>query len=255
MRRVTIGGFDGVHLAHQYLIEKSDFVVIIEKGSCLTPGFDRLNYIQKPFDFLFLNEIKNNSPMDFINYLKRINTSTVIVGEDFRFGYERKGDIILLKNFFNVEIVKEIIYKNIKVHSRIIRKLLLEGNIGLANELLNKKYKIRGIQIKGQGLGKKELVPTINIELVKSYLIPKPGVYLTYTNGYKSLTFVGKRSTDENFSIETHILEDFKIQRLIEIEFIKFLRFNIKFASLTDLKKQILQDIKLAKLLFTQHDF
>jgi len=58
----------------------------------------------------------------------------------------------------------------------------------------------------GQGLGSKELVPTINIQLLKSYLIPKKGVYITKTNNLPSITFIGNRSTDGKFSIETHIL-------------------------------------------------
>jgi riboflavin kinase/FMN adenylyltransferase len=249
--KVAIGGFDGVHIAHQKIIEKADKVVIIEKGSSLTPGFDRLEYIKKPFDFLILKDIKNLSPVDFIQYLKKLNTSHIVVGKDFKFGKDRSGDITLLEKYFKVEAIDEIKLDSIAVHAKTIRKYIREGKIELANKLLGKKYKIKGLQIKGQGLGSKELVATINIELFKPYTIPKEGVYVTLTNNHPSVTFIGKRSTDDNFAIETHILkENFNTPRLITIEFLKFLRDNKKFNSLKELKKQIENDIKKANSFF-----
>jgi len=251
MLKATIGGFDGVHLAHQELIKKADIVIIIEKGSSLTPGLDRIEYIKKPFEFLFLDDIKDLSALEFVNYLKNLNITSIIVGEDFKFAKNRSGDINYLKKFFDVEVIKEIKYQNIAIHARNIRKLIQNGEIKLANTLLGKDYKLKGIQIKGQGLGKKKLLPTINIELFKPYTIPKSGVYLTKTNSYKSLTFIGYRSTDNQFSIETHILEDFEKSKFYQIEFIDFFRENKKFTSLEELKKQLEFDLQKAKELFS----
>lgn len=251
--RVTVGGFDGIHIAHQELIKKSDKVVIIEKGSSLTPGFDRLEYINKPFDFLLLEMIKTKTPKEFIEYLKKLNATIIIVGEDFRFGANRSGDIDLLSRYFEVEIIMEIKIDGIGVHSKVIREFIKKGDIKKANKFLGKNYKIKGTQIKGQGIGSKELVPTINIELFKPYTLPKPGVYLTKTNNHPSLTFLGVRSTDNNYSIETHILNfdnfDFKF---IEVEFVGYLRDNHRFNSLDELKSQIHQDIKTASTLFQE---
>ncbi len=244
--KVTIGGFDGVHLAHRELIKRADKVVIVEKGSTLTPGFDRLEYINKPFDFLLLDNIRHLKPEEFIDYLKKLGTGTVIVGNDFRFGLNRSGNIDLLKKHFNVEVVEEIKMDGVGVHSRVIRSFIKNGEIEKANKFLGKNYKIKGTQIKGQGLGSKKLVPTINIELFKPYTLPKPGVYLTKTNGFASLTFIGVRSTDDNFSIETHILENFYIDGMIQVEFVGFLRDNRKFGSIEELKIQIQNDIKAA---------
>jgi riboflavin kinase/FMN adenylyltransferase len=244
--KITIGGFDGVHIAHQYLINKADKVIIIEKGSSLTPGFDRLEYIKKPFDFLKLEKIKNLTAEDFLKYLKKLKAKEIIVGEDFRFGKDRKGDINLLKNHFNVEVIKEIKIKDIPVHAKIIRNLIRKSQIKTANKLLGHNYKIKGLQIKGQGLGNKELVPTINLEIFKPYILPQ-GVFLTLTNNSPSLTFIGKRSTDNNFSVETHLLDFKPIKGMIIVEFLDFIRENKKFSSLQELKKQILNDIDLAK--------
>jgi riboflavin kinase/FMN adenylyltransferase len=247
MKTAAIGGFDGMHIAHQELLKKSNFFIVIEKGSSITPGFDRCYYTNLGCEYLKLENIKNLTPGEFIEILKNMNIKKIIVGEDFRFGKGRKGDINLLKKFFEIEVIKEIKIDGIGVHSHIIRKFI-KDDIKKANKFLGRNYKIKGIQIKGQGIGSKELVPTINIELFKPYIIPKPGVYITKTNSFSSLTFIGTRSTDNSFSIETHIIEkNFQTKKLIEIEFIEFLRENRKFKNLNELKLQIQKDIQKAK--------
>ena len=264
--KATIGGFDGMHLGHQALIKKADLIVVIEKGSNLTPGDDRCEYTTLPCKFYNLNDIKDLSPVEFIEILKKLNISKIIVGKDFRFGKNRSGDLTLLKKHFEVESIDEVKIDGIGVHSRIIREFIKKGNIKKANKFLGHTYKIKGTQIKGQGLGSKELVPTININPVKNYLIPKPGVYITLTNKHPSLTFIGVRSTDNNFSIETHILvkeegRRLKIEgengnKIFQIEFLEFLRENRKFDNLKDLKKRIQEDIIYAENFYkTQQNF
>ncbi len=244
---ITIGGFDGMHIGHMSLIKKSDAYLVIEKNSNLTPGLDRIYYSPTLLDILYLEKIKNLSADDFIDLLKRHNTKKVVVGYDFRFGKNRSGDINLLKKSFDVEVIEEIKIDKIGVHSHYIRQLINSGKIKEANKFLGHNYKIKGEKIKGQGLGSKKLVPTINISLFKNYCKLKQGVYITKTNGYKSITFIGIRSTDNNFSIESHILEDFEDSNFFEIEFLEFLRENRKFNSLYDLKSQIKEDISFAK--------
>ena len=257
---ITIGGFDGIHIAHQKLIQKSDYLIIIEKDANLTPGFERCYYFNKGCEFLLLKKIKNLSKEEFIHYLKKLHISKIIIGEDFKFGKNRTGNIEYLKKFFEVEVIKEIKIDGIPVHSRIIRKFLKEGKIKTANKFLGRNYKIKGIKVKGQGIGK-TLLPTINIELFKPFLLPHNGVFITKTNGFNSITFIGKRSTDENFAIETHILSSkfeipsSKLNKLIEIEFIDFLRENIKFSNLAELKKQILKDKEKAIKYFEKRQY
>jgi riboflavin kinase/FMN adenylyltransferase len=250
MKTTAIGGFDGMHKAHQELLKRADFFIVIEKGSSITPGFDRCYYTKLGCEYFLLDKIKHLSPLEFIEILKKMNIKKLVLGEDFRFGKNRIGDINLLKKFFKVEVIKEIKIDGIGVHSHIIRKFIKE-DIKKANKFLGRNYKIKGYQIKGQGLGNKELVPTINIKLFKPYVLPKEGVYITKTNSLLSLTFIGIRSTDNNFSIETHIIEGEKLkvknEKLIEIEFIDFLRENRKFNTLDELKQQIQKDIEYLK--------
>jgi len=246
--RAAIGGFDGMHIGHQAIISRSDIVVVIEKGSNLTPGKDRCEYTDLPCVFFDLKEIKDLSPSSFISLLKDMNITKTVIGEDFRFGKNRSGDAELLKKHFEVETVPEVKINGIGVHSRVIREYIKNGKIKQANTFLGHTYKIKGRQIKGQGLGSKELVPTINLQLIKSYIIPKSGVYITKTASLPSVTFVGVRSSDNVFSIETHILTNgFEIQEeIINVEFLVYLRENKKFNDLKELKKQIKEDLKKA---------
>jgi len=239
--KTTIGGFDGMHLAHMELIKRSDNYLVIEKASTLTPFFSRLDYNSKLLDLLKLDDIRHLSKDDFIEKLKNYGIKEIIIGYDFRFGKNRSGGVEDLKKAFRVEIINEIKINGFGIHSKIIRNFIKNNEIKKANNFLGHNYKIKGIQIKGQGLGNKELLPTINIDLINNYTLPQ-GVFLTKTNGFNSITFIGKRSTDKNFAIETHILEDFKINSLIEIEFISFIRKNKTFKNLKELKKQILKD-------------
>ena len=244
--KITIGGFDGMHLAHMELIEKSDAYLVIEKNSTLTPYFDRIEYSSKMLDLLKLNKIKHLSKDEFIDILKSYHIRKIIIGFDFRFGKNRSGGIDDLKKAFEVEIIDEIKLKTIGVHSNNIRNFIKNNEIKKANQFLGHFYKIKGIQIKGQGLGNKEFLPTINLNLIHNYTLPN-GVFITKTNGLNSITFIGKRSTDENFAIETHILmenEKWKMEneKLINIEFLEFIRNNRKFNNLKELKNEILQD-------------
>ena len=258
IKSIAIGSFDGVHLAHQKLISLSDGVVVIERNKAtLTPGWKRVKYIKKPTFFYHLQNIKNLSPKEFIKRLQQdfSNLEAIVVGYDFRFGKDKSGSIDTIKSYFKKEVivVDEIKYKDISIHSRVIRELISKNNISLANRLLDRFYTIDGYQIRGQGLGKKELVPTINLKVI-NYTLPQ-GVFATIAKidgkKYKSVTFIGNRvSTDNSFSVEFFIIDKFDkgfIKDIIELEFIDFIRENQKFNSLKSLKEQINRDILRAK--------
>jgi len=248
--KTTIGGFDGMHIAHMELIKNSDNYLVIEKNSSLTPLFDRIEYSSKLLKIFPLEKIKHLSKDEFIEILKNFGIKEIVVGYDFRFGKNRSGSIKDLKKAFKVKVINEIKINNIGIHSHYIRNLILEKQIKKANRFLGHTYKIKGIKIKGQGIGSKELVPTINITPLYIYTLPQ-GVFITKTNNLPSITFIGIRSTDNNFSIETHILNEkwkVKNEKLIGIEFIEFLRENRKFNSLEELKNQIVMDIQKAKI-------
>lgn len=258
---IAIGGFDGMHIAHQMLFSKLDkngAIVAIETGYAnLTPKSERQKYIDFPIFYYPLAELKHLSGVEFIKLLLEEfpNLQKIVIGYDFYFGKNRQNSTTDLKSFFQgeVEVVSEVTFDGVPVHSRTIREYLRDGDIKQANKFLGKNYSLSGYMIAGQGIGKTQFVPTINIE-VSDYLIPKEGIYATKTTiqgeEYLSVSFIGHReSTDGKFAIETHIINnlvDFE-GGVVEIKFFDRLRDNQKYENLDELKKQILEDIEDSK--------
>ncbi|MBU0924824.1 bifunctional riboflavin kinase/FAD synthetase [bacterium] len=261
---IAIGGFDGMHSAHQELFKNLDSngaILSIESGYAnLTPKRYRQEYSIYPIYYYVLENIKHLEGDEFIRLLKEEfpNLKKIVVGFDFCFGKNRRYCIEKLKELFKGEVlvIDEIKIDDIAVHSRIIRQYIKDGDIKIANKLLGKEYKIYGHQIKGQGLGAKSFVPTINLK-IEEFLLPQEGVYVTKTilddKEYNSITFLGHRATtDGTYAVETHIIdEDIKNSNYTtQIKFYEKLRDNKKFDSFDELKKQILNDIETARIYF-----
>ncbi|MEA3498253.1 MAG: bifunctional riboflavin kinase/FAD synthetase [Campylobacterota bacterium] len=262
---IAIGGFDGMHLAHQQLFSKLDkngaIIVIQTSYANLSPHTNRDEHTLYPIFFYPLENIKHLSGEEFIKllYQEFPLLKKIVVGYDFHFGYKAAYSTENLKLLFKgvVEVIDEYKIDNIAVHSRVIRSYLRDGDIKLANNFLGYNYKLKGYHISGQGIGKKQFVPTINLD-VKEFLIPQEGIYATKTIlnniSYNSVTFIGHRvTTDGKFAVETHILENIEeinIPKVIEVKFYQKLRENKKFDSYEILKDQILLDIEQTKNYF-----
>lgn len=261
---IAIGGFDGMHSAHQKLFEQLDdngAILSIESGYAnLTPKRYRQEYSKYPIYYYVLDNIKHLEGNAFIKLLNEEypKLQKIVVGFDFCFGNGRKYCVKQLKELFHGEVVvlDEIKKDDIAVHSRVIRNYIKDGDIKTANILLGKEYKIYGKQIKGQGLGSTNFVPTINL-FVEEFLLPNEGVYATKTilndTEYDSVTFLGHRvTTDGSYAIETHIFDKDIVNKdyTIQIKFFEKLRDNAKFDSFEELKEQIFRDINEAKEYF-----
>ncbi|GIT99159.1 bifunctional riboflavin kinase/FAD synthetase [Sulfurovum sp. TSL1] len=258
IKRIAIGSFDGIHLGHQALIDKVDALVIIERNSgYLTPGYKRSLFTSKVCCFYHFDKIKSLTPEAFVQTLEADFPAleTIVVGYDFHFGKNKAGNAQMMKTLTDkqISIVDQVTLGETPVHSRIIKTYLREGKIARANQLLGRTYHIEGRVVPGQGLGKKELVPTINLD-VKEYQLPLEGVYATRTciegQWLDSVSFLGHRvTTDDSYAVETHILEQEigEVSGEIALEFVDFLRINQKFKSLDALRAQILDDIEVTK--------
>ncbi len=215
--------------------------------------------ITKKFD----NKFSKTKAEDFIIKIlnKKLNSRFIFVSNNFRFGNKREGDVNLLKKYqklFNYIVVKpEPLIKSKKiVSSSLIRNLLENGFLYKANKLLNRNWTIQGIVKKGRQIGKKIGFPTCNIE-IQDYVLAKPGVYAVKvlrknrTKYLKGIANLGYRPTfnQKKILLEVHLF-NFSgnlYNKLLSVEFLKFIRKEKKFKNVNQLRAQIKRDLNIAK--------
>lgn len=183
--------------------------------------------------------------------------SHLILGHDATLGKDRQGDRQSIQTFaalkgFKVEYVEQLTLEGMRVSSSKIREYLQLGNLDMVEKLLGRKYTIYGKRSVGMGLGKQLGYPTINLD-VENLCLPPYGVYaatLYYENvKFKAIANLGVAPTvrsDSKPILEIHILDTFaKIpaSAYIEIGLTNYLRPEIQFDNLEQLKAQIAQDI------------
>lgn len=278
---IAIGKFDGLHLGHQKLLstlidfassakeECATIIIDTHSSEYLTSLDDRYERLSRSVGNVFaldLDSVRELSGGEFVALVQNLlpNLSHIVVGYDFAFGKNRAFGAEDLQKLFGgkslvrvpkITIVPKVSHNEIPLHSSVIKDLIMHGDIAIANAMLGWCYKLKCKTTKGQGIGSKELFPTINA-LTNGYVLPSNGVYATRTNGANSVSFIGQRlSTDGCFAIESHILGDFAEflqdkdykEGVIEIEFVQKLRENRHFDTLDLLKSQIQKDISNAK--------
>lgn len=278
---VTIGKFDGFHKGHQKLIE----AVLQEKkhgfASCvlslrkadeaklylytekekrqLCEQFS-LNYLA---DYSLNEELFGMSPEEFLRDIlkKKLNASVLVVGEDFLFGHDRKGDVAFLlsmqqKYDFRVVIIKKMSDDKGRISSSRIRALLSEGRMEEANNLLGRRFSVSGPVLHGKQLGRTLSFPTINLSPDADKLLPKHGVYCTKVTirnkEYTGITNVGLRPTvdqDTRSNVETHLLScnENLYGENATVSFCHFLREEQCFSSTEELKKAMEEDLRRCK--------
>ena len=288
---VTIGNFDGVHLGHQRLIEKAtdiekekgykSLLLTFENHPC---GFLNKHNIRlimtrsdkhqvvsdmgiKVFVSLTFDEyISSLEPEEFVSeiLIKKLHAKEVVVGYDFRFGKDRKGDINQFSHMaeqygFKLNIIDPVELENEKISSSLIRKKISTGDVKGASELLGRPYYVSGKVVHGKRFGRTIGFPTLNLEIDENILLPKPGVY--YTNveiegrTYKAATNIGFNPTvnGDRLSLESHVIDysNDVYGKSVKIVFLSRLRDEVKFSSIEGLKNQLKQDVEKIKNLFT----
>lgn len=214
-----------------------------------------LDYIVK---VPFTKEFSSLSAEEFVTefLIERIGMKKLYIGYDHRFGNGREGDIEYLKkraeedDFQVFEIPKQEV-DHVGVSSTKVRKALLSGDVNLASTLLGRNYSIEGEVVKGQQIGRTIGFPTANIDIGYNYkLLPKDGVYAIWAlldgDRYPAMMNIGIKPTFDSFShtIEAHL---FNFDRSLYgeeliIELVKFVRDEMKFSSLEELKSQLTAD-------------
>lgn len=215
-------------------------------------GIDYL--IIHPFDYKF----SRLTAEEFVKtiLIDTFNIQKIIIGYDHRFGRNRTADIDDLIGFgkeydFDVEQISAEEINEIAISSTKIRTAILDGNIQLANQYLGYPYSFSGKVVKGKQLGRTIGFPTANIQINEDYkLIPKNGVYIVKSVVNGELVYgmmnIGNRPTvdGENQTIEVHFLNFDKdiYGAILEIVLLDYIREEVKFNSLDDLKAQINKD-------------
>lgn len=209
----------------------------------------------------FTPEFAQMSPDIFIQevLIKNLGAVAVIVGDNFKFGKKAAGTAEYLKKQLALQNIKTKIIFAVEVEDKIcssslIRTMLSQGDVSEAARFLGCPFQLQGKIVSGDKRGRDLGFPTANIE-TEQELIPASGVYFTTVQieGNETIfvgaTNIGTRPTFGQKSarkIETHIL-DFSEDiygKLITLNFIEKIRDEVKFASITDLKARISQDIK-----------
>jgi riboflavin kinase/FMN adenylyltransferase len=291
---VAIGVFDGLHCGHQSVILKavndSDSFgsralavtfdnhpgIVIEPQTAppsIYPNWKKIQLFKElKLSGLVLIEFTKIfaklSPHEFIQKLIETVGSlhSVSVGVDFRFGFNRSGDINTLKKLgdsmgFSVNIVDPVYFMNLPISSTRIRNAISSGDLNSANQMLGRPFAICGTVIEGDKLGRKLGFPTANLHL-ENIVLPPTGVYLTKTKlkdkTMPGLLNIGIRPTlslnQREIRVENHIIgfnSDIYGERL-EIEVIRKIRNEIKFDSLQQLKQQLSKDLCLAEKYFQE---
>jgi len=242
---VTIGVFDGLHIGHQALINRTiekaselslpsvvfsfeptptDYFAKKEKQLRLTSFRQKYHLIKEmginnfyvpPFD----SKMEEMSVDNFIDFhlLKNLNVKHLIVGDDFKFAKNKSGSIVELEqssrsNNFSVESVSTIEIDFKRVSSTLIRQLLLDNQLEAANRYLGRNYFIEGRVIYGQQLGRTIGVPTANVDIEKLNN-PLRGVFCVKVvienndKNYFGVANIGYKPTikGENLTLEVHI--------------------------------------------------
>jgi riboflavin kinase/FMN adenylyltransferase len=215
-------------------------------------GVDHL--IITPFSRDFSNQSAESYIRDVL--VNKIGTKKIVIGYDHRFGKDRQGgfeDLQRLSSVYGFDVVEipEQDINEVAISSTRIRNALLSGDIHLANAFLGYPFFITGKVVRGDQIGRQIGYPTANIVVEEKYkLIPGDGIFavtvIVSDQKYKGMAYIGSRPTVNGLTrnIEVNIF-DFNEEiynQTIRMEFHHYIRGDVKFSSLDELKVQLAQD-------------
>lgn len=288
---LTTGNFDGVHLGHQYLItqmveaahkvSKKSVVVMFDPHPREVVQGHILSYLSFPeykyeqiarlgVDVLviiaFDVALSKWGTEEFIKKIlvDRLGMSTFMVGFNHSLGNPTKpANLQDMGTCYGFDVVRAEAFHYLErsVSSSIIRRSILDGQVSEANLLLGKPYVLPCRVITGMKVGRTIGFPTANLALrFPKMLIPKDGVYAAQlkvgTDIFDGMLQVGYRPTlddERGLTIEIHLF-DFSsdlYEQDVDLLFVQYVRDNIKFPSVDELKTQLVLDKTKIRLLFT----
>lgn len=287
---MSLGKFDGIHRGHELLMEHlsakkeeglSAVIFTFDipprknvsnvEAKVLTTNEEKMHIFEQiGVDYLvecpFTEEIMCMEPEDFIEKMVRqLHVKCFVVGEDFHFGHNRRGDYKMLQSLAETYGYEVLVIEKMKedvrdISSTFVREEVAAGNIEKANHLLGYRYFVTGKVLHGNHIGGSKLgVPTINQIPPEEKLLPPFGVYVTEVfigeQKYRGITNVGCKPTIEGknpVGVETHLLDfaEDVYGKVVTVEFLSRVREERKFASIGKLKEQLQNDIAYGRNYF-----
>ncbi len=283
----AIGFFDGLHKGHKKLVDEtikqakknnmkatlitfspSPESVLANKPENLLSTIEERKKIANSLGIevmiilRFSKELSELEPIDFYNrIIKTLNVSHLVCGSDFRFGYRGSGNVETLKNIENLglTVVSDIDFKDKRVSSTRIKEGLQKGEIELVNEMLGYEYELNGFVKHGRKKGRTIGFPTLNLLIEKNKIVPRDGVYVGISTikgeNYMSTINIGHNptiNTVEHKSVESYVHnynQDTYGQK-VSFKILHYIRCEKKFASVSELIKQMHKDIETTETYF-----
>ncbi|MDH4445516.1 MAG: bifunctional riboflavin kinase/FAD synthetase [Akkermansiaceae bacterium] len=284
---LALGVFDGVHLGHQAVIARAVDAASRDGGLAGVLTFDPhpirviapakapsalletlehkaqvMNHlgVQLLIPLHFDQELAAMEAAEFIAKLLTANVRTIAVGEDWRFGHHRSGDVTMLQNEsaihgFRLEAVPPVMHEGERISSTRIRQAIRDGNLVSAEQMLGRPFTVTGNVVEGKKLGRTIGFPTANLRTVDAQL-PPSGVWVvrarlpdgSHVGGVANIG-VCPTVGGTTRSLEVHLL-DFQgdlYGKNLEIQFLNYLRPEAKFPSIEALRVQIQLDTNTAR--------
>lgn len=281
---VTVGVFDGVHRGHVRLIcrlveeARSEGlsagvlsfdphpVEVLAPGRApllITSSKRRVELLEGLgvdwVGMLDLAQIRMMSPEKFVTdvLVREAASQMVLVGDDFRFGHDRRGDVATLKEAgerlgFEAGSVSLVADDGLVISSTRIRALIAEGRVAPAADLLGRPHRISGPVIHGEARGRTLEYPTANLAPPVGIVMPADGVYAVRANDRDGVASLGVRPTFGHGGgrlLEVHLFDFDKdlYGTMLDVDFIERLRGEERFESVDDLVTQMHRDTVAAR--------
>ena len=290
---VTIGSYDGVHRGHQLIIGRAvararelgvpSVVVtfdphpseVVRPGShppLLAPHHRRARLmdglgVDAVLVLPFTAEFSKLSPADFVVKVlaDKLHALAVVEGPNFRFGHKAAGDMALLAEMgetydFTVEVVDLFVRGDAgggePFSSTLVRRLVAEGDMAGALEILGRPHRVEGVVVRGAQRGRELGYPTANVETLPHTAIPADGVYAGWLEvDGESMPAAISVGTNPQFDGTERTVEAYAIDRVglelyglhVAVEFLAYLRGQEKFDTIDALLERMADDVKRAR--------
>ncbi|WP_262705649.1 MULTISPECIES: bifunctional riboflavin kinase/FAD synthetase [Streptomyces] len=296
---VTIGSYDGVHRGHQLIIGRAvararelgvPAVVVTfdpHPSEVVRPGSHPplLATHQRRAELMaglgvdavlilpFTAEFSRLTPADFVVkvLVDKLHTRVVVEGPNFRFGHKAAGNVAFLRELgttydYEVEVID--LYERGEAgggepfSSTLVRRLVAEGDVTGAMEVLGRPHRVEGVVVRGAQRGRELGFPTANLETPPHTAIPADGVYAGWLTAQgEAMPAAISVGTNPQFDGTERTVEAYAIDRVgldlyglhVEVDFLAYLRGQEKFDSIEALLERMAADVKRARELVEEH--